>query len=548
MAEAVAALAVVATVNVFTVQLSAQRLPGPIARIAGRPGWLVAAYSVAVTMAALTAFPGHRSLLAAATGWARIALLVTFLVTLVGAMYLIVRRTDPGHAAGAFADATSATHRAAGRRLGRMQAKAAVVRALLGDLVGFEQAIEPELVGVRTGVYARRRGLLLPSPRRLRRLAAISAVADGSVRIRISPMIGRSVTRGEQIATVLPASFATVPRGLPRRVRRVLRIRRMRRLDDVTTSAVALVAMAIDLAGSGDVGSAESVAEVVAELVSEHVVAARTVRRRRLRRDAMRAARVERRHPAHVLRAGMVSAAAAARARDTERAPIVPALRDTVKATVRARLRDERDLADVPEMIFRALLRHSELAESAAAVAVTEVPHDWEQVRAHPSAVIEVLTMSGVRALELRDRQTIALVRDRVRGLSGQHAKWVVGGASVLTALSCWLAPDTAGEMFTWYEKLAEGVEMEPRLDLCRVGAAALVAGVPSVAVRAADDIVRTSPDLRILRRVVLSDLVRSREEAQSNVRGGYLGATPADALADFLTLMERLQGALSQS
>jgi hypothetical protein len=555
LADAVAALAVVATINVFTVQLSAQRLPGAIARVAGRPGWLVAAYSVAVTMAALSAFPGRQALLATALGWARVVLVAIFLVTLVGAMYVIVRRTDPGRAAGAFADATFAAYRAAGRRLGRIQAKAAVIRALLDDLVGFERGIEPELVGVRTRVFARRRGLLLPSSRRLRRLAAVSEVAGGNVRIRISPGIGTTVTRGEQIAAVLPASFATVPRRIPRRVGRVLRIRRMRRLDDVATSAVALVAMAVDLAGSGDVGSAETVAEVAAELVSEHVVAARTARRRQLRRHARRATRLERRHPAHVLRAGVGSAAAAERARDTEPAPIAPALRDTVKATVRAQLRGDRDIADVPEMILEALLRRSELAEWGATVAVTEIPQNWEQVGTHPSAVIQLLTMSGVRALELRDRQTIALVRDRLQRLSDQQfqrlsdqqAEWVVGGASVLTALTCWLAPGVAGEMFTWYEKLADGVKTELRLDLCRVGAAALVAGVPSVAVRAADGLLRTSPDLPLLRRFVLGDVVRGREEAHSTLQGGYLGASPADALADFLTMLERLQSVLSQ-
>jgi hypothetical protein len=31
-------------------------------------------------------------------------------------------------------------------------------------------------------------------------------------------------------------------------------------------------------------------------------------------------------------------------------------------------------------------------------------------------------------------------------------------------------------------------------------------------------------------------------------MRGGYLGVSPADALADFLTLVERLQPALSDS
>jgi hypothetical protein len=437
---------------------------------------------------------------------------------------------------------------AAGHKLGRIQAKATAIRALLDDLVGFEQGIAPELVGVRTRIFASKHGLLLPSPQRLRRLAATRSVADGSVRIRISPGIGTAVSRGEQLAAILPASSATVPRRFPRQVRRALSVRRMRRLDDVTTSAVALVAMALDLAGSGDVGSAGAVAEVTAELVSEHVVAARAARRRRLERQAVRTAQAEPRRATTMLRADVQTAAAAARARDDDLAPVIPALRDTVKPIVRARVADERDLADVPEMILGALLRRSERAESTAALAVMAVPDDWNQVRGRPGPLVKVLKMAGVRALELRDRQTVALVRNSLLRFSAEHAERAVDGASELTALSCWLAPDTAGSWFTWYENLAAPAKPEPRLDLCRVGAAALVAGVPSVAIRAATGLLATSSDVPMLRQIVLSDVIRQREDTLSRIGGGYLGVSPGDALADFLAMAERLQPELIKS
>jgi hypothetical protein len=547
LAEAIAALAVVATVNIFTVQLSAQRLPGPIARVAGRPGFLVATYSVTVTMSVLAAFPGEKHLRIPASEWARIFLFLTFLVTFVGAMFVIVRRTDAGRAAHAFAAESSAAHMAAGRRLGRIQASAAAVRALLDDLVGFEMGIAPEMVGVRTRVFAGRRGLLLPLPRRLRNISATPSVAGGSVRIRISPGIGVAVSRGDELAAILPASSATIPNGLPRRVRRALRVRRMQRLDDVATSAVALVAMALDLARAGDVGSAGSVGEVVAQLVSEHVGAARSSRRRRLAREARRANRSEKRQADRLLRPGVSTAAADIRARDRNQAPVIPALRDTVKATVRARIAEERDLAGVPEMILRALLRQSELAEATAALIVIAVPGDWEQVRSHPDALMELLKMSGVRAFELQDSATIALVRNRLEQLSDRHSDWVVGAASELTALSCWLSPDTSGSLFTWFEELGARVGSDPRLSICRVGAAALVAGVPSVATRAAASVMRNTPDLSAFRRQVLGNPIRGREDTLSKIGGGYLGASPGDALADFLTFAERLQPALSQ-
>ena len=101
--------------------------------------------------------------------------------------------------------------------------------------------------------------------------------------------------------------------------------------------------------------------------------------------------------------------------------------------------------------------------------------------------------------------------------------------------------------MFTWFEELATRVESDPRLDLCRVGAAALVAGVPSVATRAAASVLRNTPNLPTLRHQVLGDPIRSREDTLSKIGGGYLGTSPGDALADFLTFAERLQPALSR-
>jgi hypothetical protein len=46
--EAIAVLAVIATVNIFSVQLSADRLPGPLARVAAQPFWLNVSYSAAL--------------------------------------------------------------------------------------------------------------------------------------------------------------------------------------------------------------------------------------------------------------------------------------------------------------------------------------------------------------------------------------------------------------------------------------------------------------------------------------------------------------------
>ena len=64
--DSIALLAVLAAVNVFTVQLSASRLPGVIARSAGQPWELFFSYSSALTLLGLSAFRPHAAWLVAA--------------------------------------------------------------------------------------------------------------------------------------------------------------------------------------------------------------------------------------------------------------------------------------------------------------------------------------------------------------------------------------------------------------------------------------------------------------------------------------------------
>jgi hypothetical protein len=71
--ERIALLTLLAAAHVFTVQLSASRLPGVIARSAGHPWEMFLSYSAALTLLALSVFRPHPAWLAAVTWSARSA-------------------------------------------------------------------------------------------------------------------------------------------------------------------------------------------------------------------------------------------------------------------------------------------------------------------------------------------------------------------------------------------------------------------------------------------------------------------------------------------
>jgi hypothetical protein len=71
------------------------------------------------------------------------------------------------------------------------------------------------------------------------------------------------------------------------------------------------------------------------------------------------------------------------------------------------------------------------------------------------------------------------------------------------------------------------------------------VAGVRTVAARAAAGVLRNTPDNPALPHDVLSERIQGRDDTQSKVGGDYLGTSSSDALADFLTFAERLQPVL---
>jgi hypothetical protein len=541
-ADAVAALTVLATVNVFTVQLSATRLPGPIARVAGQSRWVGLAYSAVLTTMALTLSDPRSVRLSRATSWAALVTTAAVVFFLAASVLTFSRRTDPGRAAGAYRKSTNTRHRAAGRRLGRLQARAGEIRVRAADLDGVSLGIEVERTGRRVLLSAPRRGFLLPNMRRLRALSRSEPFRNGDVALRISKGIGTIVKEGALIASLVPTRSSTVGRVTWRRARRALCLRRVGRVDETTSAAVGLISLAFELDNRADAGTAAIVGQEAALLVASQVGAARESRRHELRRQQRHSARGVSRD---AIRPEAELQAATERARDLTLVPVVPSLRAAIIAAVSGCGHSAESRSDLRESMLRVLLDCSQRAEAGAVMLAVALPQTIQATQPgfppDVETITELLRMSAERAMETEDGQTLAFVRQRLLVLfeDSTGRPHTLAVASILGAMSCWLMPLIAREQLEWYLGIVTKYKVEGStaalLGFCRIGAAALASGIPSVAFGAAGAVKAAHSDLDLVRQKVLEDGVWQREDTQSKLRGGYLGDSPPDALKSFV-------------
>jgi hypothetical protein len=548
--DSIAMLALLAAVNVFTVQLSASRLPGVIARSAGQPWELSFSYSAALTLLGLSVFHAHAAWLAAATSWAALAALVLFSAGVLPAMFRLLRRTDAGRAAGGYVARTVPVARVAGRRLGRLQARAVEMREALDTVPAVRMSPDAFAGEWSQNIAARARGFFLPSRAGMRRLLAHDTFNQG-MRLRVFAGLGTIVGSGEDIASLIPARDQTITKSLTRQAGRRLRVRSCSRVEDVATGAVALTQMALDLANAGDIGTARTVAQNVVRLVAEHTAAARLARTQMFRRQELRA-----RAAAGGLRSAVQATQASVRARDTSIVPIVPALRDSLRIAVRGRLESRKDLFNVPGNVIEQLLSSSGQADAAVSMMIFSVPAEASKSAGSNDAA-ELLRIAGVRALELRDSTTFEQILDQLgRHSSNGTETWDAAEVTgMLAATACRFDVRLAKRAID--RSLAQ-VAVSPANEasaatlaarrklsiLWRAGAAGLTCGAISVAVHAANKL------FEFHMQDALDTMTSNRgliawEAARSNLHGGYLGDHAEDALINFGTFLKNIKPVL---
>lgn len=313
--------------------------------------------------------------------------------------------------------------------------------------------------------------------------------------------------------------------------------------ENVERGCVALVQLTLDLAGAGDVGTAERVARDALRLLDAHLAAAREVRRAAFRRASIRARVMD-----EGLRSDAVTAGTERRADDEEFAPMVPALRSVLRMVAEAHLRGELGRFQVIDNLLRPMLGATTEADGALAALPLAAPlSDRSAERA--VELTELLRSVGVRALEVRASKAFNLVLHELDRLAADK-KWAdhaVETTSFLAATAARFAGPEAQQatarivsQVALVTRTSTAASLVRRRALWRIGAAALAVGTMSVAVTVAR-LLATTGDLDAVVTDAGEASVLDSEELNSSLYGGYLGYTAQDAVANYGTFLSQV-------
>lgn len=426
----IALIALIATINVFTVQLSTTRLPGTVARVSGQPWQLAAAYAGALSVVALVILEpdpvpemfrlGEAVLVLSALGW------------LGGALVGMFRRTDPADACGAYVRRNIHRWNRTGRRFGRAQWTALQLSRAVDALPFTGGSVQREMISSDLVRFeAPQRGILLPSRRRLA-TALADAAFDGDGYLQFTAGFGILVSEGETIA-LLRQSDPRVAARLEKALRKALRPLPAEDVENVSTQAVTLAALALEIAGSGDTRLAEAVAGQASAIVASHLAS--------VQRSRSRAAERAR-----------GSVRDADRDEATAAFPIVPALKDLLRLLV-AHLEGPSDVTEVAEGMLDRCLAAAGPGERVSLM-LAGLIWDRRAVGHEPDRAPEWLRRAGVRALECGDDLAFQHIVRRLMEVAEVNIEGV-RAASSLCAASVRLRPGQFEEAWGKVEEWA---------------------------------------------------------------------------------------------
>lgn len=503
--EALAALAVVAAIHVVSAQLAAARLDGVLARHSMSSVPIAVSYWSAVLMAASASASRHPRL-DQALAWGSTVSTVLFAAGAVAAAWSLVRQTDPARAAALFADNRASFYRRSGKRQGRLQARASAFREGATRMGFISLTSEPVHVERRMPIAAARRGVHIPSLRRLRGLQSRPMWSDGHLRLQVLAMIGTVVSAGSEVGAILPDASSEVPRGDRRRAAKAFRLHNAKRVEEAAEGAVVLTGVTARLARTGDHGGAERTGEALQDLLRIHLDAARRSRQARIQ-------------------AG-------------EPLPVTPALKATVDALT-AQLRDSTSATELnvlSELLQRIVLLGDpgDAAVMLTAARLTVLDATVPAVR-----IASLLRVMARSCLQADDRSNLRRVQDEARNRYIRdnviREEFIEVGAEI-PALAAWVnQPAALAAWRRFWDNTQPVATAQARIyGASRVGAANLAAGSVTVAVDVVLSLRSAGLDLAKHADVVTNPDYLAREAFLSEFGGGYLGASPKEATCQF--------------
>lgn len=507
---ALAGFGILVAIHVLSSQLSAERLPGLIARKTSFPLGLATGYLGTLTLAVI-ALVRPSAQTARTLSHVEIGIIAALVVVVLGALATLISRLDPVRAVRSFERRERLSMRRSGRRLGKLQRSALSGRDLISSMAWARVALTEPRSERHVTMRAPRDGYLRLRARVVRRLARKESWSDERVRLYLVTPLGTRVVEQVEVLSVVPAEDQILDRNDLTRARRVVKVTTQRSIDRSSEVVGVLLGLSLTLARDGNVAGAESVATALLRLMRIHL-------------DAMRGARGE--------------------TPDEGTIGLVPILRTAAVQSLRL-LEDAYD-ANRREVILGLidrLLWVTNNADAFPAFLATQTRVASNVSPDRGSALELLLWSSGTRAIETGDEVGLRAVQDEIaRGLAVYPSFDLLSGT--LLQFAALNRPNTAERYWKWHLDRV-GVDTARRcLVAIRAGASALLAGGATVATLISLDLPRLNA--QVWREYFEDRAVADRETVRSNLYGELLGADPQQALEDFVSFAGRAQGAVN--
>lgn len=511
------ALALLLATHVVSAQLSAERLPGSLARFSSQPPSVVAGYSAGFSMVAaslISQAAPHNYL------WRQIAVanLLFFSGFLVATLITLVRRIDTTTAAVGFARDQGARFAASGRRMGAIQAASRDASKQLESLPWARYGGSEPLSERREPIRAGANGFSSIDLPKLMSLSERQPWRDRQLTLHVSGGLGTLVHRDSEMAAIIPSRDVSLSRTELRAVQDAFRVHSEAKVEECAESLTVLAGLSADLAAQGNPGGSNRVADALIDLLASHLRACHVVR------------------------------GESADAKSDEIYPVNLALQSVLTSSVRrigdARTGEERRALAA---LVKRVLEISVAGDGAVTMAVNALPD--ARKRELLQEELEVVWNAGSRAMSFGTGMQTTFVNGDLERRMGEKATQLTTPMEIaarLTTLNVWVDQLSANMRWAWFWEKSEAASdsRERVLSAIRIGSASLLAGCASVALQVS--LALKDEPFSDWRTYVQQEGVAQWESFLSQQSGYLLGADPEFALVQFLDFAPRAVAAVT--
>jgi hypothetical protein len=270
---AIGALALLAAVHVLSVQLAAQRLPGPIATATALPPLMFGGYLTGVGMLVLSLLGREKPPASWNPGLLATFLLIVFVLVIVTTVSRSLRATSLAAATEAAGRRYIRRARRTGKRAGRLHRNARDFQEAIDRHNSLRRFTSPHETGLRYPIRADSTGFLSVRMRRLRRLAEHPALTSARARLDLTASPGVPVSEGTEVAALVPLGTEALDAALVSQAHRIFSVRQERDLELFAELCVSLTTQLAPLTRAGDPGAANRLLRVLLRLLDDHTAA-----------------------------------------------------------------------------------------------------------------------------------------------------------------------------------------------------------------------------------------------------------------------------------